>query len=140
MSASPNDGYAVLVVDDDEVLLETMVALLQREHRVVGASRPDEALRLLETRAFDVVVTDWLMPGMDGVELFRSVVRLDRPIAVLLMTGRMEEFAEEVSLESRELLGVIGKPFAPMQMLDRVRQLGRLAEMTRAVRSLGGGG
>lgn len=132
--------YNVLVVDDDRALLETTVALLQTEHDVVGTSRPHEALRLLKASDFQVVVTDWMMPGMDGVELFRSILRLDRPIAVLLMTGRMEEFAEEVSFESRKLLGLIAKPFAPDQMLDRVRQLGRLAAMKLSVKNLKDGG
>jgi len=133
---SPRERYSVLVVDDDAALLETTIALLQSEHDVIGTQRPHEALRLLRTSSVQVVVTDWQMPSMDGIELFRAILRLDRPIGVLLMTGRMEEFAEEVSFESRKLLGLIAKPFAPDQMLHRVRQLGRLAAMKTSVRKL----
>jgi CheY-like chemotaxis protein len=134
------ERFSVLVVDDDLALLETTVALLQTEHNVVGTSKPHEALRLLKTSSFQVVVTDWMMPTMDGIELFRAILRLDRPIACLLMTGRMEEFTEEVSFESRKMLGLIAKPFAPEQMLDRVRQLGRLAAMKSSVKKLREGG
>lgn len=51
----------------------------------------------------------------------------------------MEEFAAELRFESRELGGLIAKPFAPEQMLDRVRPLGRLAAMKRTVKKRKGG-
>jgi CheY-like chemotaxis protein len=140
VSPAARERFNVLVVDDDVALLETTVALLQSEHHVVGTQRPHEALRLLKASDFQVVVTDWMMPSMDGIELFRAILRLDRPIAVLLMTGRMEEFTDEVSFESRKLLGLISKPFAPDVMLERVRQLGRLAAMKASVKKLKEGG
>jgi len=119
----------VLVVDDERAMLETTVAILQSEYEVFGTTRPEEALRLLQERPPHVLVTDWLMPSMDGIELSRTMFRLDLPTACLLMTGYMEELSEEVSFESRRLLGVLSKPYAPSQLLERVRELGNLAAM-----------
>lgn len=130
------ERYRILVVDDDLAMLETTVAILQAEHDVVETRRPVEALRLVRAEAFQVVVTDWQMPVMNGMELARSIFKLDKPIGCLLMTGRMEDFVEEVSFESRRLLGLISKPYAPVQMLERVRQLGRLAAMKLSVKRL----
>ena len=130
------ERYRILVVDDDLAMLETTVAILQAEHDVVETRRPVEALRLVRAEAFQVVVTDWQMPVMNGMELARSIFKLDKPIGCLLMTGRMEDFVEEVSFESRRLLGLISKPYAPVQMLERVRQLGRLTAMKLSVKRL----
>ena len=132
------ERYRVLVVDDEPAMLDTTVAILQAEHEVLGTQRPLEALRLVRTEDFQVVVTAWQMPVMDGMELARSVFKLDKPIGCLLMTGQMEDFVEEVSFESRRLLGLISKPYAPAQLLDRVRQLGRLAAMKLSVKRLRG--
>lgn len=59
--------------------------------------------------------------------------RLDLPTTWLLMTGFMEQLSEEVSLESRRLLGIIGRPSAPTQLLERVRELGTYAAMKLSV-------
>lgn len=121
--------YRVLVVDDEPAMLETTLAIVQSEHDAVGTLRPHDALRRLQTEPFQVVVTDWQMPSMDGIELSRAVYRLDLPVACLLMTGFMEELGEEVSFESRRLLGIIGKPYAPRELLQRIQELGAIAAM-----------
>lgn len=124
----------VLVVDDERAMLETTMAILQSEHEVVGTTRPEEGLRLVQAGTFHVLVTDWLMPSLDGIELSRMMFRLDLPTACLVMTGYMEELSEEVTFESRRLLGVMSKPYAPSQLLERVRELGTLAAREMASR------
>lgn len=132
------ERYSILLVDDDRVLLETTQAALEPHHDVVATGHPSRALRLIEEREFHVVIADWVMPVMDGMELFRRVHRLDLGVACLLMTGRMEEFAGEVDREDRKLLGLIAKPFSTEQLLLRIDQLGRLAVMKMTVRRLRG--
>ena len=141
MIAAPGEGsgrYSVLLVDDDRALLETTQAALERHHDVVATGHPVRALRLVEDRPFHVVVADWMMPVMDGMELFRRIHRLDLGVACLLMTGRMEAFAGEVDREDRKLLGLIAKPFTAEQVLQRIAQLGRLSAMKSSVRRLRG--
>jgi two-component system response regulator GlrR len=136
----PSKRTSVLVVDDDEAVLETVLEVLRTEFDAEAVSSPYEALRTMAGKDFDVLVTDWDMPGMDGVALFKEVVKRGLPTAVLLMTGMMDDFTEDVAPEDRKLLGMIAKPFAPSQMLDRIRQLGRMAAMKAAVRRLKGPG
>ncbi len=138
-SEQVRERYSVLVVDDDAALLETTVAVLEEQHKVVGTCFPREALRMARSGEYQVIVTDWMMPRMTGLELYRAVCQLDLGIACILMTGRMEEFAEENSREERKLLGLISKPFLPAQLLARVNQLGRLATMKMSVKRLRSG-
>ncbi len=64
----------VLVVDDDEIVRAQLSALLKRAHyEVQVAASGEEALRLLDTVNCQIVLTDWQMPGMDGLELCRRV-------------------------------------------------------------------
>lgn len=123
----------VLVVDDERAMLETTMVILQSEFEVVGTTRPWEGLRMLQSSTFHVLVTDWLMPSLDGMELSRMLFRLDLPMACLVMTGYMEELSEE-SFETRRLLGVLSKPYEPTKLLERVRELGTLAAMEIATR------
>jgi two-component system, cell cycle response regulator len=66
--------FRILIVDDDPLFLK----LLERQlgdtgHEVLTASNGFEAMRVLLERGADIIITDWLMPGMDGVELCRAI-------------------------------------------------------------------
>lgn len=63
----------VLLVDDDEDLLKSTAALLSEWFDVTTARDAIEALELMKTNSFDVVCSDYRMPGMSGVELLRQV-------------------------------------------------------------------
>jgi DNA-binding response OmpR family regulator len=66
--------HRVLLVDDDESILRALVRLLRREpYDLETASGADEALRILEARSADLVMSDQRMPGRTGVELLREV-------------------------------------------------------------------
>lgn len=64
----------VLVVDDEPVARTLLLGLLQAAgHRVVAAEDGEEAWHILEQVHFSVVITDWVMPGLDGLELCRRI-------------------------------------------------------------------
>ena len=74
----------VLLVDDEEKILKTLGrALREDEHEVTTTSSPQEALRLLGARQFDVLIVDHLMPGLTGLDVVRelqaAVPEADRP-------------------------------------------------------------
>lgn len=81
----------ILVVDDDPISLRVVSALLvEHGHRVVTASNGVAALAVFEQETFQAVVTDWVMPEMDGLELVRRI--RDQPLAaytyVVVLTAR----------------------------------------------------
>jgi len=84
-------GVALLVDDEELVRMSTADMLADLGFAVIEASSADEAVRMLERdQAFDVIVTDHLMPGMTGTELARHVQRIRPGLPVLLVSGDAE--------------------------------------------------
>jgi CheY-like chemotaxis protein len=83
----------ILLVDDDRIVLMTLSSVLRRDgHEVTATVAAHDALRLvrqsLETgTAFDAVITDWLMPDMDGLDLAREIKALAPELPVVMLTG-----------------------------------------------------
>lgn len=78
----------ILLVDDEELVRQGTAALLaDLGHEVVEAGSGAVALGLLRSEAFDILVTDYLMPSMSGVELAREGRKIRRDLPVLMITG-----------------------------------------------------
>jgi two-component system response regulator YesN len=133
---STNERYKVIVVDDDRSVADAVGAMLGERYEVSVTTAPAAVLKWVLQRDVHVVVSDWQMPAMDGVTLFRQMRRVSQPIGFLLMTGYIDEFRHEVLHEERRLLGLIVKPFPAAQLFERVDQLARIASMKRSVRML----
>jgi PAS domain S-box-containing protein len=81
-------GLRILVVDDDLGLCRSMSEMLEREGcRVETAGDGNEALAKLEASRFDLVLSDVVMPGMDGYDLYRAVHARFTDLPVLMMTA-----------------------------------------------------
>lgn len=116
----------VLLVDDEEKILKTLGrALREDEHEVTTTSSPQEALRLLGIRQFDVLIIDYLMPGSTGLDVVRelhaSAPEADRP-TVLMMTahGSVRNAVDAMKLGVRDYLQ---KPFDIDELLVSVRHM-----------------
>jgi len=125
----PNKLHRVLVVDDDEAMLQTMEAILSDHFAVVACSDASVAMRLLHRESFDVVVSDWRMPGVDGLQFFDRVARLERSVSCLLITGHIEDLTRQTDRLARRRLGLLSKPFAPEQLIERVSHLAQISAM-----------
>jgi len=79
---------AILFVDDHEVLARLSCEILEMQgYRAVSAYSGQDALRKLEDEKFDILVTDYRMEGMNGLELARKVHQKNPAIPVILVTG-----------------------------------------------------
>ncbi|GAB4561313.1 MAG: hypothetical protein Tsb007_25790 [Rhizobacter sp.] len=99
------DGLRVLCVDDDPMMLTTMQALLEREGCQVDALLDaEQALERLQSEpaAVDLLVTDYNMPGMDGLALVQAAKRLSPALAVVMASG----FLSDKLCEQATQLGV----------------------------------
>jgi DNA-binding NtrC family response regulator len=116
----------VLVVDDEQNLLMTLAANLELEgFEVHAAASGQQALALFEEHAFDLVLSDIRMPGMNGVDLFRKLRQSKPGVPVVLMTAfALEGLVQEAIGEGA--FTVLPKPFE----IDHV-----VAALTRAARS-----
>ena len=81
----------ILIADDDPVGLRALQRVMEKSgHEVVTAGDGDEAWQRIEETPFDIVVSDWMMPGVDGPELCRRIrLRDQHPFCfVILLTAR----------------------------------------------------
>ena len=113
----------ILVVDDEEDILELVRYNLAKEgYKVAGTLSGEEALRKARTEAFDLIVLDLMLPGIDGLEVAKKLKANDKTwhIPIVMLTAKGEEADIVTGLE----LGAddyITKPFSPRILIARVR-------------------
>ena len=100
----------VLVVDDDDVIRETLLELLAGNYKCQEASTAEEALRKLEAQPFDLVLTDVSLPGLSGGELLQRVRELYPETPVIIMSGLSDQ-EQAHSLINRGAFDYLLKPF-----------------------------
>jgi two-component system KDP operon response regulator KdpE len=111
----------ILLVDDESAIRRALrPPLLELGFQVVEASRGEEALQMLRTGAFDVVLLDVNMPGIGGIETLRRMRALAPRMPILMLTVRDAEEEKVVALE----LGAddyVTKPFSTRELIARIR-------------------
>lgn len=122
----------VLLVDDDTGYLHTLTANLEDDFDVRFGDSGDKALALLESEDFAVVCSDLRMPGMNGWELLVKVTGMPRCISGLLVTADGDVMNDPDWLDNRHI-GVVFKPFAIPDFIDRVKQLAGVSRARRLV-------
>ncbi len=122
--ASPKAGYCVLIVDDERSVLEALQALLRREpYQVLCASSGEEALSILSSAKVQLLVSDYRMPGMNGVELARRVREISPDTVRIVFSGQ----ADTESVVSAINDGAVYKFLIKSWFRDDLRQNLRLA-------------
>jgi DNA-binding NtrC family response regulator len=111
----------ILVVDDDDVIRDTLCELLSSNHYCQTADTAEEALALLEAQRFDVVLTDVSMPGLNGMELLKRVLDLYPGTPVIIISGLSDQ-EQAQSLISRGAFDYLLKPFRLEVVEDSVRR------------------
>ncbi|GAC1362386.1 MAG: response regulator transcription factor [Ktedonobacteraceae bacterium] len=120
----------ILVVDDEEVLVETIAYNLEQSgYQVETAVDGVSALEAAHRDSFDLIVLDIMLPGMDGLEVCRQLRREDRTatVPIIMLTAKGEEIDKVVGLE----VGAddyVTKPFGRRELLARIRALLRRAD------------
>lgn len=100
----------VLVIDDEALVCETLTEYLAADgHTAVSASNGIEGLQKFKQDAFDLVITDMAMPGMDGAGLATGIKEIAPDIPVILLTG-FSELAENIGGEKITVDRVLSKP------------------------------
>jgi CheY-like chemotaxis protein len=104
--------YKVLVVDDEEDVRRLLVKLLsQRGHQCLQAMEGADALDKVIRNGFDAIITDVIMPNMDGIALTKELLKRSPNLPIMVMTGHGNEFSSVAAMAAgaREF---IKKPFS----------------------------
>ncbi|HET8727040.1 MAG TPA: response regulator [Alphaproteobacteria bacterium] len=122
-------GARVLIADDEEAVRAFVArALTHHGYEVETAEDGLAALEALARQRYDLLVTDIVMPGLDGIELALKVSKDYPETIILMMTGYAAEKQRAYGLESL-IHQVISKPFSLTEICDTVK--GALAERGR---------
>ncbi len=113
----------ILVVDDEETIVELISFNLEKEGFIIDtATDGQEALLKIATKKPDLIVLDWMLPGLDGLDICRRIRQNPdtTDIPVIMLTARGEEVDRILGLE----LGAsdyVTKPFSPRELAARVK-------------------
>jgi len=115
-------GKRVLIVDDDQKMVDLLQLYLKRDgYRVLTAYDGIEALHQAREGQPDLIVLDLMLPGMDGLEVCRTL-REESDLPIIILTARTTEQDKLTGLD----LGAddyVTKPFSPKELAARVRAL-----------------
>jgi signal transduction histidine kinase len=125
----------VLIADDSRIMRRLLRACLQQwQYEVVEAEDGAQAWALFQQSSFSLVLTDWLMPEMDGLELTKRIRSQDRPgyVYIILLTAKSqkEDLVEAMDAGADDFLA---KPFDRDELRVRIREGERIVLLERAL-------
>jgi signal transduction histidine kinase len=112
----------ILIVEDEDSLRRLAKLILEDQgYQVVDTDHPRKALSIVELKNFDLIISDVIMPGMNGLELIRKIKKKVQKLRVLFITGYIEQplFKEII----KENYTILEKPFSRTTFLKRVEEL-----------------
>lgn len=114
------NGMRILVVDDEPPVLELLGRLCSREgHEVTMTTTAGEALNELRTHAFDLLLTDLMLPDLDGLALVRRARAMQPEIMTIVITGHAGQALEDVLVAGATDL--LLKPFRAPELRARLK-------------------
>lgn len=122
--------HTILVVDDDKKIVDLIRIYLEKErYQVILASGGSQALKLARQKQLSLIILDWMLPDIDGLDVCR-ILRAECDIPIIMLTAR--------STEDDTLLGLnlgaddyLTKPFSPRELVARVRVVLRRANQQK---------
>ncbi len=122
----------ILLVEDTQNLAYVIIRELEKEHyRVVHASDGPSALRLHQEERPDIIILDWMLPGLDGLAVMRTIHQ-NASTPILMLTARGEEVDRVLGLE----MGAddyLTKPFSMRELIARIHVLLRHVEKIQQI-------
>jgi len=130
----------ILVVDDEDVVVRSVTALLELEtpHTILAETSPQRAIELAKVNPLDMVISDFLMPEVDGIHLLLEMRRLYPESALILLTGYADKANAIRAINEVGIFHYVEKPWDNDDLLTIIRtgldkrlQLHRMHERIR---------
>ena len=131
-----NDNFSILIAEDDAVtrmLLEK--TLIKAEHEVVSVEKGRKAFDLFKESYFPIVLTDWMMPEMDGLELCRAIRQEENPGYVFIVLLTAKDSQDDILFWLKAGADdYLTKPFNRAELIARLNTGKRFLKQERALR------
>ena len=127
----------ILCVDDNEQLLSVRKVMLEtRGYRVLACTTGEQALEEFQKGGVDLVLSDVVLPKMDGIELVRQIKEISPETPAILFSGKIRVFERDIQAEVFLPKGT----YAPSELLERIRLLLERKRGAKRVNRTEGGG
>ncbi len=117
---APGGGVKILCIDDEEIVRHVVSEILGKSgyeiHIAGDATEAFSIFKALDYR-LDLLITDVIMPGMDGIELAREMKRYQENLKVLFMSG----YISDIKISDKD--GIIHKPFKSQALLSKIEEI-----------------
>ncbi len=132
-----NGQPTVMIVDDEDMVITSVRAFLQleTEHNIAGFTLPEQAADYLRTNPVDVVVSDYLMPKMTGLQLLARAKELQPEAARVLLTGHADKQSAIQAINEVGLFQYLEKPWDNAQLLLVINSAIERTQLLRDLRS-----
>jgi diguanylate cyclase (GGDEF)-like protein len=132
MEQSLEKKDSILIIDDDAVILKFMKIVLEMEgYECETAISSQAALERVQSTPFDIMITDIVMPGMNGLELTGKAKDIRPNMAVIIATGFVDNFSYDKAIETGAS-DFIKKPFTEKELIARIKHV----KMQQEIRNL----
>jgi sigma-B regulation protein RsbU (phosphoserine phosphatase) len=137
---SKSMSMKILIAEDDLDARELLALTLEHEgHQVVRASNGLEALRFFQDESFPLIISDWLMPEMDGIQLCQEVRALNRtPYAYILLLTALHGKANYLEGIRAGADDFMSKPYDPDELKARLTVAARIMHLQEHIKKLEG--
>ncbi|MEJ7605208.1 MAG: response regulator [Bryobacteraceae bacterium] len=130
------DQAVVAIVDDEDMVITSVKAflMLETEYSIHGFTDPQEAASFMETHPVDVVVSDYLMPKMNGIQLLGRAKQLQPEAARVLLTGHADKQSAIQAINDVGLFQYLEKPWDNAQLLLVIQSAIERTQLFRSLR------
>jgi len=131
-----NRKPSIVLVDDEEMILTSIrtLLMLEADYDVACFTNPLEAVEHLEKNPVDVTVSDYLMPGMTGIQLLAEAKRRQPEATRVLLTGHADKASAIKAINEVGLFQYLEKPWDNAQLLLVIQQGVERTELLRELR------
>jgi formate/nitrite transporter len=112
----------MLIIDDEEIVLKSCRKIFEAEgFDVVTTTNPQEGLKLASDMSFDVILVDWMMPGLDGMDVVEEIDRRSPNSAMVMISG-YPSVGRATEAMKRGAMDYVAKPFKPEEIIMAVKR------------------
>ena len=123
----PHTKATILLVEDEELLRAGVQEVLEIQgYTVITAPEGEQALACLGAQTIDLIITDLVMPKMDGVDFVKQLRKIKPDLPVIVVSGSTRNIMQRYGIDSIQVPGAnasMPKPFKSVDLIEQVRQL-----------------